>query len=124
MDGVEQEEDLCLRGGVVTQRLCRRVGVRGPGVEMAMDDLDGALDVVEVVILGRGSIMRKTRGSDHLLADLFGGLEAELSSRAIESQLVVHRQADDGPCAVYLYRRDSRGMKAHIKDTQVNSNER
>jgi hypothetical protein len=36
----------------VTHRLSRRVGVSGPGVEMAMDDLEGVL-LVELVMMGR-----------------------------------------------------------------------
>ena len=66
IDGVvwSEDDDLYLRGGVVTQhdaRLRRRVGVSGPGVEMAMDDLDldGVESVVDVVRdgWGRGFIL-------------------------------------------------------------------
>jgi hypothetical protein len=39
----------------VTHRLRRRVGVSGPGVEMAMDDLEGVL-LVELVMMGRDGL--------------------------------------------------------------------
>ena len=52
----DREQDLCLRGGVVAHpRLRRRVGVRGPGVETAMDDFDlEGVEEVEQVMMGRG----------------------------------------------------------------------